>query len=156
AGATAPVKAISVAAIVAIESPTPIVVTHPSMSNSLSTNGTTTIIICGGPSKSIQVNSSSSTAYASPKAGGLIDLSHAGPVDPGNCTTGTGSDFGVLGGSTSNPGSVSLGTVGKYVSPSSIVDDPLKNVSAPAVPAAPSTGTSGANIANGVDGCTNS
>jgi hypothetical protein len=95
------------------------------MANSLSTNGTTNIIICGGPSKSIQVNSSSASAYASPKAGGLIDLSHAGPADPGNCTTGTGADFGTFGGAAANPGSVSLGSTGHYVPTSSPVQDPF-------------------------------
>ena len=98
-GASAsPVKAIGVAAILMVDSPTPIVVTHPTMAHSLSTNGTTLIYICGGPSKSIQVNSNSPDAYSSPKAGGLIDLTHAGPLDTGNCTSGTGADFGVLGG----------------------------------------------------------
>ncbi len=155
AAATAPVKVVAVAAICSVDSPTPIVVTHPTLDHSLSTNGTTIIVICGGPTKSIQVNSSNANAYASPKAGGLIDLSRAGTKDPGNCTTGTGADFGVLGGATTNPGSVSLGTAGTYVSPSSIVEDPLKNVAAPGVPAAPVTGTSGAPIPVGTDGCTN-
>jgi len=155
AASTTTVKAIAVAAIVEINSPTPLVVTHPTLDHSLSTNGTTNIIICSGPTKSIQVNSNSPVAYASPKAGGIIDLSHAGPADPGNCSTGTGADFGVLGGSTSNPGSLSLGTTGNYVSPASIIDDPLKHVAAPAVPAAPVTGTGGATIPVNTDGCIN-
>jgi len=141
AAATTDVKAIAVAAILEVDSPTPIVVTHPSLSNSLSTNGTTTIVICGGPSRSIQVNSSSATAYASPKAGGLIDLSHAGTADNGSCATGKGADFGVLGGATTNPGSISLGSTGKYISPSSIVEDPLRNVSQPSLPGTTGTKT---------------
>ena len=152
---TSPIRAVSAAAILAVESPTPIVVTHPTLPHSLSTNGTTTIIICGGPSKSIQVNSNDPDAYSSPKAGGLIDLSHAGTADNGTCTTGTGADFGVLGGDTTNPGgSVSLGSTGHYLSPSSIVEDPFKNVPAPAVPPLSLTNSGPVSIPNGTDGCT--
>lgn len=154
AATTAPVKVVSAAAIVSVESPTPIVVTHPSLDHSLSTNGTTNIVICGGPSKSIQVNSTSAVAYASPKAGGLIDLSHAGLADPGNCSTGTGADFGVFGGASSNPGSVSLGSTGHYVSPSSIVQDPFKDVPAPNPPALSDTNGGPVTIHNGMHGCT--
>jgi hypothetical protein len=128
-GAT--IKAVGIAAIVQIVSPTPIIVTHPTMSGALSMNGSTSITICGGPSQSIEVNSSSATAYG---GGGTIDLSHAGPLDPGNCTTGTGANFGVFGGDNTNPGSVSLGTTGKYLSPSSPVQDPFAGVAPPAVP----------------------
>jgi hypothetical protein len=149
---TTDVKAIAVAAIVSVEAPTPLLITHPNLANSLSTNGTTNIIICGGPSQSVQVNSIDPNAYASPKAGGVIDLSHAGSLDPGDCTTGTGADFGVLGGATTNPGSVSLGTTGTYVSPHSIVQDPLRSVLAPAPPTAIGAW---APITNGTDGCRN-
>jgi Flp pilus assembly protein TadG len=151
---SSPVKAIAAAAIVAVDSPTPIIVTHPTMDHSLSTNGTTNIIICGGPSRSIQVNSNSPNAYASPKAGGTIDLSHAGPGDTGNCTGGTGSDFGVLGGDTTNPGSVLLGSTGHYVSPSSVIEDPFKDVPAPAVPDLSDTNGGPVTIHSGTHGCT--
>ena len=38
------------------------------------------------------MNSTDPAAYASPKAGGVIDLSHAGPGDTGNCAGGAGAD----------------------------------------------------------------
>ena len=61
----------------------------------------------------------------------------AGPADTsGNCTSGTGADFGVFGGDTTNPGAVSLGTTGHYISPASPVQDPFANVSPPPVPSA--------------------
>jgi Flp pilus assembly protein TadG len=134
AGRTAPIKAVAAAAVVSVQSPTPLIITHPSLDHSLSTNGTTNIQICGGPSKSIQVNSTSPIAFAQPKAGGTIDLSRAGTADPGNCTTGTGADFGTSGGATNKPSSVLLGSTGHYWAPSSYLDDPFRNVPAPSVP----------------------
>jgi hypothetical protein len=128
---TTDVKAVAVAAIVAVEAATPILITHPTLSQSLSTNGSTSITICGGPSKSIQVNSISTTAL---NAGGAIHLEHAGPADTGTCSTGTGADLGVFGGPTTVPGSVTLGTTGNYISPASRVRDPLAFLAAPAVP----------------------
>lgn len=131
--ATANIKASAVAAIVGVRAATPILVTHPNLQNALSMNGSTSIKICGGPSQSIQINSASATALA---AGGTIDLSKAGPLDvTGDCSAGTGADLGVLGGPAAKPGSVSLGTTGRYISPSSVILDPLASVPAPAVPA---------------------
>jgi Flp pilus assembly protein TadG len=153
AASASPVRAIAAAAIVAVDSPTPIIVTHPTMAHALSTNGTTNIIICGGPTRSIQVNSANGNAYASPKAGGVIDLSHAGPADTGNCAGGTGADFGVLGGDLGNPGSVVLGSTGHYVSPSSVVDDPFKGVAAPPAPAPSPTNSGPVSVPSGTDGC---
>lgn len=146
---TVDVTAVAVAAIVGVESAVPILVTHPTLSGALSGNGNTLITICGGPSKSIQVNSSSATAYG----GGSVDLSHAGPADSGTCSTGTGADLGVLGGPTTKPSGVSLGTTGTYISPASRIQDPLANITAPAAPVTVGAFTS---IANGVDGCADS
>jgi hypothetical protein len=146
---TTDVKAVAVAAILGIEAATPILVTHPNLTQSLSTNGSTSITICGGPSKSIQVNSASPTAL---NAGGAIHLEHAGPADTGNCSTGTGADLGVFGGPTTKPASVTLGTTGNYISPASRVKDPLAFVAAPSVPP---PALLPAPIANGTDGCTN-
>jgi hypothetical protein len=93
------------------------------------------------------VNSSDANAF---HMGGnaSVDLSKAGPLDSGTCTTGTGADFGTWGGPATNPG-VTLG-VGKYIEPSSPIKDPLASVNPPAVP---TTIGSFAPIANGVSGC---
>ena len=144
------VSATAMAGITTVLAPTPILITHPTLANALSMNGSTEIKICGGPGRSIEINSSNSQAYA---GSGTIDLSQAGPADSGNCTTGTGADFGVFGGQSTNPGAVMLGSTGHYLSPASPMQDPLASVAAPTVPAAAGTTTA---IANGTDGCTNS
>jgi hypothetical protein len=69
----------------------------------------------------------------------VVDLSHGGPNDPGDCTTGTGGDFAVTGGPTSPPASLSLGTTGRYDQPSAPQRDPYENIPAPAVPPAGAT-----------------
>ncbi len=134
------VTAVGIAAIVQVTSPTPILITHPTMSGALNMNGNTSVTICGGPTQSVQVNSSNATAYQGPSSGS-VDLSHAGPGLPssvcaatGNTTTGTGANFGVFGGPATNPGNVTLGTSGQYVSPHSPILDPLAGVSPPSVP----------------------
>jgi hypothetical protein len=126
AAATTPIKATAVAAVVEVQTPAPIIVTDPSNSGTLSAGGSTQITICGGPSRSIEVNSSSPSAFG----GGNIDLSHAGANDPGNCTSGTGADFGVFGGDYTNPG-VTLGSTGHYISKASPIQDPFAAVTPP-------------------------
>jgi hypothetical protein len=125
---TSSVTAVGGAGIVQTSSPVPIVVLHPNLSGALSVAGNSSITICGGPSKSIQVNSISSTAVSA----GTIDLSHAGPADLNeNCTLGTGADFGVFGGPTSAPGGISFGTTGHYLQPSAPMSDPFRSIPAP-------------------------
>lgn len=141
------VTATATAGIVSVVSPVPMLITDPTNSNTLSMNGTTSIAICGGPIKSIQVNSSSATAFG---GGGSVDLSHGGPADSGNCQTGTGANFAVTGGSATNPGSVNLGSTGTYLSKQSPIQDPLANVSAPSVP---TTIGSSKSITAPTDGC---
>jgi Flp pilus assembly protein TadG len=144
------VKASAMAAIVAVVSPTPILLTHPNLASALTIKGqTSTIKICGGPSRSIEINSSDPAAY---DGGGTVDLRFAGTADTnGDCTKGTGADFGMFGGPTSNPGSVLLGSTGHYISPASPIQDPFAKVNPPNPPAAapaPTTITT-----NGKDGC---
>jgi len=134
------VKATATAAIVGISSPIPIVVLHPSNGGAFSTNGGPTVTICGGPGRSIQVNSSSLTAVA-PNNNATINLQHAGPLDTGGtCTTGTGADFGVWGGPAppanpalfSTPFNFDGGTKpGKYRWKQPPVEDPFINVNPP-------------------------
>jgi Flp pilus assembly protein TadG len=126
------VTATATAGIVSVISPTPLIITHPSLAASLYLNGNTdTIKICGGPTRSIQVNSIDPGAFS--KGQGNVDLSQAGPADPGNCTITTGgADFAVTGGPASDPG-VNFGTAvtGRYISGASPIPDPLANVAAP-------------------------
>jgi Flp pilus assembly protein TadG len=135
------VKASSTAAVVNIVSPVPIIITHPTLTQSLSMNGTTGIKICGGPQRSIQVNSSDANAFAPPSSGS-VDLTGAGPDDTnGNCFGGGaipsgkgGGDFATHGGPAPPQGRVLLGNKGHYVYPASPIPDPLIGVPAPGVP----------------------
>jgi len=130
------VKAQAIAAIAVAPSPIPIIVIHPTLSGSFSTNGSVSTTICGGPNRALQINSSSPTSV-SISGSGTIDLSHAGPKDAGNCVAGTGADFANVGAETPFPGTLLLGTKpGIYIEPSSPIQDPLINVAAPAQPAA--------------------
>jgi hypothetical protein len=137
-------RATAMAAIVDVNAPVPILVTHPTLDGALGMNGNPFIKICGGPSRSIQVNSGSATAEATVGSKVTVDLSHAGPLDKkGDCTTGTGADFGVWGGPSPSPDFTFLpGTKpGKYLPKASPIEDPLKDVPAPPVPGTAGTQT---------------
>ena len=127
---TASVSANAVAAIVFQITQVPLLVTHPHLPSVLQ-NGAALVQVCGGPSVSVQVNSDSPIAVNLSKD---FDLSHAGPNDNGDCTTGTGGDFAVTGGPTSPPSGLILGTTGHYNQPSAPLEDPYKDIPAPAVP----------------------
>ena len=143
------IRAAATAAIVDVVSPTPILILHPTLAGALSMNGNPTVQICGGPRRSMQINSNSA-ATISISGGPTIDLSRAGPLDPGNCTTGTGGEFGAFGGPATRPAAINVGVAGKYIQPSSPILDPLATVPAPAVPAAAPAPIA---LANGVSGC---
>ncbi len=147
--ATSTVKATAMAAIVDVFAPVPILVTHPTLAKSFSLSGNPAIKICGGPRRSIQVNSGAGTA-AGANGNPSVDLSHAGPPDPGDCSSGTGADFGVWGGPSTPAFVYSGGSTGKYRQPASPVLDPLANVAPPPIPAAAPAQTA---LANGVSGC---
>lgn len=123
------ITARATAAILDIQAPVPILVTQPWQSDSFDVNsGSATIKITGGPQRSIQVNSYSSTSIGSPFHNG-VDLRTAGPF-------GTGADFGDFGG-PSGAGAVLLGPLGStehFIQPADPIDDPLINVSAPSIP----------------------
>jgi hypothetical protein len=139
------VKAVGTAGITVEPQPVPILVLHPTLSGSFSKNGTNTIVICSGPTRSIQVNSTSTTSISISGTSGRVNLQHAGPADPGDCSTGTGSDFANAGNQRPYPGSgdcvsgcsLERGTTGSYISSSSSIADPLLTVSPPPQPAAP-------------------
>jgi Flp pilus assembly protein TadG len=143
--------AVATAAIVKVVSPTPLLITDPNNNVSLTGNGNPTITICGGPTQSVEVNASGSSAY---DGGATIDLSHAGPNDAtGNCTGTGNADFGTFGGASTNPGVTFGSGSGKYLYPSSPVLDPFAGVSPPSKPATVAPVT--IHINNGTDGCTN-
>src|SRR5579864_261347 len=154
--------ATSICAVLQATSPIPILVLNPTISGALSMNGggslksTGDIAIAGGPSKSIQVNSSSSTAVST-SGNPAINLCAGG-------NTYCGSTMGVWG-SNATPGGF-WSTVAKctsvntlctatqvapqFNSPSAPIADPLATTSAPS-----DMGFAGATTPapNGTNGC---
>jgi Flp pilus assembly protein TadG len=150
----ATIKATGTAAILTVMAPVPILVLHPTLSSAFDKNGSNDITICGGPALSIQVNSKSLSGGNISGASGSIDLSHAGPLDPGDCSTGTGANFGDVGGPNPLPHASQLqfGTQpGKYVQPASSIEDPLLGLVPPTQPTLP--GGIHEHAAAGTGGC---
>ena len=129
----------------ALNGPVPLVLLHPTASGALGISGSASIAIIGGSQRSIQVNSSSTSAVSV----GTVNLSQAGPKN-------TGGDFAVFGGPATKPGSVNLGSTGNWVYPSTPISDPYAQVTAPAQPGAPLNGTSGKSAAYKLNGCPDS
>lgn len=128
------VRTRAVAAILIELSPVPILIMHPDDDEAFEIDGGPSITICGGPPRSIQVNSVNNASFDVSGGGSgsnLIDLSGAGPGStlPTACD-GSGGEFGNHGGpfnfsATSNgyPGGTILPTDG-YIKTLPI-DDPL-------------------------------
>jgi len=139
------VRAFSTCGVELAMSPIPILVLDPQnlgKTSALSVQGTPSITIVGGPTKSVQVNSIDSAATNIGGAG-TIDLSQGGP-------DGTGSDIGIRGGPTTAPGGFNGGTTGNWISPAAPMNDPFAQLAAPAagtVRSAPSI------VPSGTDGC---
>jgi hypothetical protein len=126
--ATSTIKATATAATVAVASPVPILIMHPTLTGALTFGGNSEILITGGPSRSIEVNSSNATAI-SVNGNPTMDLSAAGP-------NGNGADWGVWGGPPSVPTNNFLAGTrpGRYLPAASWIQDPLKDVLAPTAP----------------------
>lgn len=110
------------------QSPIPIIVLDPKSSGSFAINGTPSVIITGGPTKSIQVNSTSTTAYVVKGGGsGSIDLSKGGP-------TYSGSSMGLVGGPYAVPSNFTSATpYSAYWDPASApIGDPFAQLPSPA------------------------
>src|SRR5437899_8107564 len=106
-----------------INAPVPLVVLHRTAGPSLQVNGSASVTVLGGPTRSIQVDSSSSTAVSA----GTVDLHLAGPG-------GSGADFAVFGGPTTKPAGVNVGTSGKWIPGANPFGDPFASTSAPTRP----------------------
>src|SRR6266446_3900887 len=106
-----------------INAPVPLVVLHRTAGPSLQVNGSASVTVLGGPTRSIQVDSSSSTAVSA----GTVDLSKAGP-------SASGADFAVFGGPTTKPTGVNVGSAGRWIPGANPFVDPFAAVSAPSRP----------------------
>jgi hypothetical protein len=79
------------------------------------------------------VNSTSATSI-SISGSGTVNLNNAGPLDPGDCSAGTGADFANVSTQTPYPGTLLLGTKpGVYLAKASPIADPLLSVAEPSV-----------------------
>src|SRR6267142_1884742 len=136
---TVNVKASASCGFNVINAPVPLVVLHRTASPSLQVNGSASVTVLGGPTRSIQVDSSSSTAVTV----GTVDLHLAGPG-------GSGADFAVVGGPTAKPAGVNVGTSGNWIHGANPLGDPFAAVAAPTAPATNGTATP---VPFGVDGC---
>ena len=110
--------------------PIPILVLNPTLSSTLTGNGTIGLKIVGGPQRSIQVNSTNAQAVSISGASGSIDLSQGGPQS-------NGSDIGVTAIETqaATNATVSWGTLpGSWLDPRPAISDPFATIPAPGVP----------------------
>lgn len=128
---TMDVGAQAICGVVEANSPIPILVLDPrGDAGTLSGNGKINITIVGGPQRSIQVDSTSTSAVSIAGGSGSIDLTHGGPND-------NGSDFGVTG----NESAVGIFTTtanGAWIPKAPAITDPFATVPAPStVPPAP-------------------
>jgi len=139
---TTDVGAQAVCGVIEANAPIPILVLDPrGDSGTLSGNGAINISIVGGPQRSIQVDSSSTSAVSISGASGTINLTHGGPND-------NGSDFGVTG-NESAVGIFHTANSGQWLDPAAAITDPFATVPAPSVPSAPVVPTG----AEAVPGC---
>lgn len=135
---TRDVRAFATCGVVLAASPLPLLVLDPQSpvtrppQAALNIQGTGTIKIVGGPTQSIQANSSlnasscgqSNCAANLPWGSAQIDLSQGGPNQ-------TGSDLGLYGGPVRAPSGFLPGTTGHWISPSAPISDPFAQVCAP-------------------------
>lgn len=123
------------------------VILNPTNPSSLYSSGNAAMKIVGGPKRSIQVNSASSSAVIWGSSG-LLDLSSGGP-------TNTGSNIALVGGPTTAPGTFSGGSTGSWKTPVSPIPDPFGRVPPPnsIKSLTPSTTANGKYVPYGTDGC---
>ncbi len=138
--------------VASVKSPAPMMVLNPTISGAFTYSGGGALYIVGGPQRSLQVNSSSSTAV-SWAASGLINTSAGGPNQ-------TGSDVAVVGGPGTAPTNGSSnafngGTTGSWKPKTIPIPDPYGSVPVPTSVKSltPVTTSSGKSVSYGTDGC---
>jgi hypothetical protein len=164
------VRAVAMCGVTQSAAPIPILVLDPQSPKSsppqtaLNIQGNGAIAIFGGPSRSIQVNSSASASSCgqsncsvnSPWGSATIDLSLAGPQ-------GTGADIALSGSPAAAMGGFSGGSTGHWIAPAAPIMDPFAQVcypgqtvncnptingySTPAVPTGPPNGVIPSDVA---------
>ncbi len=120
AGRTIDAGAAATCGAVLSNAPIPLLILDPTRTRTFDLGGTGTvpkIAIYGGPPRSIQVNSSNSTAVQA-NGNPIVNLSQGGP----NLS---GSDMGVTGGPSSPPFVYQGAPPGQYINPASPISDPF-------------------------------
>jgi putative Flp pilus-assembly TadE/G-like protein len=148
---TADVAGSAVCGVLQATAPVPIIVMNPSCQHAFELSGNSTVQIVGGPTRSVQVNSSNtSCAAATSNAGNqcnsggpTIDLSQGGPNF-------SGSEFSVTG---LPPPPGPTGFTGSDWTNGAPISDPYALVSAPTKPAASPTDGKPVAVLHNIDGC---
>jgi Putative Flp pilus-assembly TadE/G-like len=142
----------STCGLVGVKAAAPMLILHPTMSGSLSYSGGASVTIVGGPSRGLQVNSSSATAVDW-TASGIINLSAGGANQ-------TGSDMAIVGGPSAIPNNGSSyayngGSTGSWKSSVLPIADPFGSVGPPVSikSITPANTTGGTWVTYGTDAC---
>jgi hypothetical protein len=142
ASKTQDVRAFAVCGLVSTRAPVPLIILKPNCAQTLQVTGSSGITILGGPTKSIEVNSSDPSAAFITSTGTGVDLTHGGPSF-------NGSDLGTFGGPSTAPAAFYPGTAGHWLYPSPPIEDPYAQVVAPPLPAiSPTNGVAGSGFAS--------
>jgi putative Flp pilus-assembly TadE/G-like protein len=116
-------RALAKCGLVTSWGPVPMLILDPTEPQSFTTGGNPLIQIVGGPTRSIQVNSSSAQA-ANIFGSAQVDLTGGGPNF-------NGSSFGVWGGPAQAPGGFQTNPPASWQSPATPIPDPLRLVPPP-------------------------
>jgi hypothetical protein len=151
---TSDVTGSAVCGVLEATAPVPIIVLNPTCNHAFELSGSSTVQVIGGPTRSVEVNSSNTTCAAATNGSAnqcngnpTIDLSKGGPNF-------TGSEFAVVGQPKSPPTNFKPGTSGSWDTGGPL-SDPYALVGAPTLPTTPSP-TDGNNPVPktyGQDGC---
>ncbi|HEY0795222.1 MAG TPA: pilus assembly protein TadG-related protein [Acidisarcina sp.] len=146
------VAAASICGMSGSPAPPPLVVLSPTGAGTLSLSNSGHVIIQGGPSLGIQVNSSDPRAITFASSADAIDTHLGGP---GANYQGTGSNVGVFGNEPSPGSSNFIGGSGQWVPNSAVAANPFANVGGPTLAKLSASPTSGGAliVAYNVDGC---
>jgi hypothetical protein len=147
---TTDVAGSAVCGVLQSTAPVPIIVLNPSCPHAFQLSGNSTVQIVGGPTRSVQVNSSNTSCAAATSnasnqcnsTGPTIDLSKGGPSF-------SGSEFAVFG----QPKTAPTGFTGSDWGTGAPISDPYSLVAAPSLPAASPTDGNPTLVSYGVDGC---
>jgi hypothetical protein len=122
--------------VVLSSAPIPLLVLDPTRSATFHMNGNPAIKIYGGPDRSVQVNSTSTSSLDFNGAPTHIDLHQGGPNIAGSKFGTTSAQSPSTAATCSNGTKICIGTEGAYTPSTRPITDPFATVTAPAIPTA--------------------